>query len=112
MRIAAHVTVWCTKGCVCRQHVPRNFLYSTVCVFLCSGDVAVVKQNSYIKVTDRSKDVITSSGQNISIIEVQDVVRRSFYVNAATPLKYVGCSRFASFRATDGRHRNASREMG
>ena len=39
-----------------------------------SGDLAVMNPNGYLKVTDRSKDVIISGGENISSIEVQDVV--------------------------------------
>lgn len=41
-----------------------------------TGDIAVVKPNGYIKITDRSKDVIISGGENISSIEVQDTIAK------------------------------------
>lgn len=39
-----------------------------------TGDVAVVHDNGYIQITDRSKDVIISGGENISSVEVEDVI--------------------------------------
>lgn len=39
-----------------------------------TGDVAVLHDNGYIQITDRSKDVIISGGENISSVEVEDVV--------------------------------------
>jgi len=39
-----------------------------------TGDVAVVHDNGYAQITDRSKDVIISGGENISSVEVEDVV--------------------------------------
>lgn len=39
-----------------------------------TGDVAVMHDNGYIQITDRSKDVIISGGENISSVEVEDVV--------------------------------------
>jgi len=41
-----------------------------------SGDLAVVYPDSYIKIKDRSKDIIISGGENISSIEVEDVLYR------------------------------------
>lgn len=41
-----------------------------------SGDLAVVDPDGYIKIKDRSKDVIISGGENISSIEVEDVLYR------------------------------------
>jgi fatty-acyl-CoA synthase len=41
-----------------------------------SGDLAVVDPDGYARVTDRSKDVIISGGENISSIEVEDVLHR------------------------------------
>jgi len=41
-----------------------------------TGDVAVVHPDHYIQITDRSKDVIISGGENISSIEVEDVLHR------------------------------------
>lgn len=39
-----------------------------------TGDLAVVDPDGYLKITDRSKDVIISGGENISSIEVEDVL--------------------------------------
>ncbi|RRH79965.1 acyl-CoA synthetase [Variovorax beijingensis] len=39
-----------------------------------TGDVAVLHGNGYVQITDRSKDVIISGGENISSVEVEDVV--------------------------------------
>jgi fatty-acyl-CoA synthase len=41
-----------------------------------TGDVAVVHSDGYIQITDRSKDVIISGGENISSVEVEDVLHR------------------------------------
>jgi fatty-acyl-CoA synthase len=41
-----------------------------------SGDLAVLQQDGYIKIKDRSKDVIISGGENISSLEVEDVLYR------------------------------------
>jgi fatty-acyl-CoA synthase len=41
-----------------------------------TGDVAVVHPDGYIQITDRSKDVIISGGENISSVEVEDVLHR------------------------------------
>jgi len=39
-----------------------------------SGDLAVIEPDGYIKIKDRSKDVIISGGENISSIEVEDTL--------------------------------------
>ena len=41
-----------------------------------TGDLAVQYPDGYIKIKDRSKDVIISGGENISSIEVEDVLYR------------------------------------
>jgi fatty-acyl-CoA synthase len=41
-----------------------------------TGDLAIVHADGYIKITDRSKDVIISGGENISSLEVGDVIQR------------------------------------
>jgi fatty-acyl-CoA synthase len=48
-----------------------------------SGDLAVMQPDGYIKIKDRSKDVIISGGENISSIEVEDVLYRHPAVVAA-----------------------------
>ncbi len=41
-----------------------------------SGDLGVMEPDGYIKLKDRSKDIIISGGENISSIEVEDVLYR------------------------------------
>ena len=48
-----------------------------------SGDLAVQFPDGYIKIKDRSKDIIISGGENISSIEVEDVLYRHPDVLAA-----------------------------
>ncbi|TXJ08811.1 MAG: acyl-CoA synthetase [Alicycliphilus sp.] len=48
-----------------------------------SGDLAVQYPDGYIKIKDRSKDIIISGGENISSIEVEDVLYRHPDVLAA-----------------------------
>ena len=48
-----------------------------------SGDLAVTNPDGYIKLKDRSKDIIISGGENISSIEVEDVLYRHPAVLAA-----------------------------
>jgi fatty-acyl-CoA synthase len=39
-----------------------------------TGDLAVIDGDGYVKIKDRSKDIIISGGENISTIEVEDVL--------------------------------------
>jgi fatty-acyl-CoA synthase len=48
-----------------------------------SGDLAVIDPDGYVRIKDRSKDVIISGGENISSIEVEDVLHRHPAVNLA-----------------------------
>ncbi len=41
-----------------------------------SGDIAVCHPDGYVQIKDRSKDVIISGGENISSIEIEDVLFR------------------------------------
>ena len=41
-----------------------------------SGDLAVIDPDGYVRIKDRSKDIIISGGENISSIEVEDVLYR------------------------------------
>src|SRR5699024_1876547 len=41
-----------------------------------SGDLAVVHPDGYLQIMDRSKDIIISGGENISSIEIEDVLYR------------------------------------
>jgi fatty-acyl-CoA synthase len=48
-----------------------------------TGDLAVMQADGYVKIKDRSKDVIISGGENISSLEVEDVLYRHPAVLAA-----------------------------
>ena len=48
-----------------------------------SGDLAVVQPDGYVKIKDRSKDIIISGGENISSLEVEDILYRHPAVLAA-----------------------------
>jgi fatty-acyl-CoA synthase len=39
-----------------------------------SGDLGVIHENGYIQLKDRSKDIIISGGENISSIEIEEVL--------------------------------------
>jgi fatty-acyl-CoA synthase len=66
-----------------------------------TGDLAVLEADRYVKIKDRSKDIIISGGENISSIEVEDALYRHPAVLACavvarpdpkwgeTPLAYV-----------------------
>ncbi len=41
-----------------------------------SGDLAAVHPNGYIQVKDRSKDIIISGGENISSVEVENIIAK------------------------------------
>jgi fatty-acyl-CoA synthase len=48
-----------------------------------SGDLAVMQPDGYVKIKDRSKDIIISGGENISSLEVEDMLYRHPAVMAA-----------------------------
>jgi len=48
-----------------------------------SGDLAVVYADGYIQLKDRSKDIIISGGENISSIEIEEVLHKHPQVTAA-----------------------------
>ena len=48
-----------------------------------SGDLAVMQPDGYVKIKDRSKDIIISGGENISSLEVEDALYRHPAVMAA-----------------------------
>jgi fatty-acyl-CoA synthase len=47
-----------------------------------TGDLAVMESDRYIKIKDRSKDIIISGGENISSLEVEDALYRHSAVMA------------------------------
>ncbi|MBV8496752.1 MAG: acyl-CoA synthetase [Gammaproteobacteria bacterium] len=78
-----------------------------------SGDLAVLESDRYVKIRDRSKDVIISGGENISSLEVEDALYRHPAVMACavvaqpdrkwgeTPLAYVELKPGATVTAPD-----------
>ena len=78
-----------------------------------TGDLAVMEPDRYVKIKDRSKDVIISGGENISSIEVEDALYRHPDVVACavvakpdpkwgeTPVAYVELRPGASTSAAD-----------
>ena len=78
-----------------------------------TGDLAVMEPDHYVKIKDRSKDVIISGGENISSIEVEDALYRHAAVMACavvakphprwgeTPLAFVEVKPGASVTAQD-----------
>jgi fatty-acyl-CoA synthase len=41
-----------------------------------TGDLGVLQPDGYVKIKDRAKDIIISGGENISSLEVEDVLSR------------------------------------
>ncbi|MBL8330791.1 MAG: acyl-CoA synthetase [Rubrivivax sp.] len=78
-----------------------------------TGDLAVMEPDRYVKIKDRSKDIIISGGENISSIEVEDALYRHTAVAACavvarpdpkwgeTPLAYVELQPGASATAEE-----------
>ncbi|KNZ31487.1 MAG: acyl-CoA synthetase [Methylibium sp. NZG] len=78
-----------------------------------TGDLAVMEPDRYVKIKDRSKDIIISGGENISSLEVEDALYRHPAVMACavvarpdpkwgeTPLAFVELKPEASVTAAD-----------
>ena len=79
-----------------------------------SGDLAVMQPDGYVKIKDRSKDVIISGGENISSLEVEDVLYRHPAVLAArwsrSPIRS-GARRRARSSSSSRARRSTSREL-
>ena len=48
-----------------------------------SGDLAVIHNDGYIQIKDRSKDIIISGGENISSVEIENVLYQHLSVGEA-----------------------------
>ncbi len=78
-----------------------------------TGDLAVLEPDRYVKIKDRSKDIIISGGENISSIEVEDALYRHPAVMACavvarpdpkwgeSPLAFVECKPGAEVSAAE-----------
>ncbi|HKM15162.1 MAG TPA: acyl-CoA synthetase [Marinospirillum sp.] len=62
---------------------PRATEESFVGGWFRSGDLAVWHSDTYVEIKDRSKDIIISGGENISSVEVEDVLYRHPAVSEA-----------------------------
>ena len=54
-----------------------------------SGDLAVMHEDGYIQLKDRSKDIIISGGENISSIEIEEILLKNPSVNSAAVVAIV-----------------------
>src|SRR5207237_474499 len=76
-----------------------------------SGDLAVMQPDGYAKIKDRAKDIIISGGENISSIEVEDILYRHPAVLAAavvaTPDEKWGEAPCAFIELKDGANASA-----
>ena len=76
-----------------------------------SGDLAVMQPDGYVKIKDRAKDIIISGGENISSIEVEDILYRHPAVLAAavvaTPDEKWGEAPCAFIELKDGANASA-----
>jgi fatty-acyl-CoA synthase len=61
------------KGYLANPSATDNALVGDWCL---SGDLAVWHPDGYIEIKDRSKDIIISGGENISTLEVEEVLAR------------------------------------
>jgi fatty-acyl-CoA synthase len=78
-----------------------------------TGDLAVLEPDRYVKIRDRSKDIIISGGENISSLEVEDALYRHPAVLACavvarpddkwgeSPVAFVECRAGASVGAPE-----------
>jgi fatty-acyl-CoA synthase len=78
-----------------------------------TGDLAVMEPDRYVKIKDRSKDIIISGGENISSLEVEDALYRHPAVLACavvgrpderwgeTPVAFVECKPGADVSAAE-----------
>ncbi|MEY8839631.1 acyl-CoA synthetase [Cribrihabitans sp. XS_ASV171] len=77
-----------------------------------SGDLGVVHPDGYIQLKDRSKDVIISGGENISSIEIEEVLYRHEAVAVtavvAMPHDKWGETPCAFVELTEGQHADAA----
>ena len=74
--------------------------------WLHTGDLAVVHPDGYVEIKDRAKDVIISGGENISSLEVEEVLYRHPAIGeaavVAAPDAKWGETPVAFVRLTDG----------
>ncbi len=65
------------RGNVVMKGYLKNTLATNECFeggWFRSGDLAVCHPDGYIEIKDRAKDIIISGGENISGIEIEDIL--------------------------------------
>jgi fatty-acyl-CoA synthase len=70
----------CMKGYLKNEHATAEAFRGG---WFHTGDIAVLMPDGYFRITDRSKDIIISGGENISSIEVEDALYRHPAVSVA-----------------------------
>jgi fatty-acyl-CoA synthase len=63
----------CMKGYLKNEHATEDAFRGG---WFHTGDLGVMMPDGYVRITDRSKDIIISGGENISSIEVEDALYR------------------------------------
>jgi fatty-acyl-CoA synthase len=70
----------CMKGYLKNEHATTEAFRGG---WFHTGDIGVLMSDGYFRITDRSKDIIISGGENISSIEVEDALYRHPAVSVA-----------------------------
>jgi fatty-acyl-CoA synthase len=70
----------CMKGYLKNEHATTEAFRGG---WFHTGDIGVLMPDGYFRITDRSKDIIISGGENISSIEVEDALYRHPAVSVA-----------------------------
>lgn len=66
---------------ICNRYFKQDDMSSFPDGWLATGDIAVIDTNGYMRVVDRTKDVIKSGGEWISSLEIEDIVSQHPAVN-------------------------------
>ncbi len=72
---------WLTQGYLKDPQSSENLWHGG---WLHTGDIAVIDERGYLKITDRIKDVIKSGGEWISSLEIEDLLLKHVKVSEAT----------------------------
>jgi fatty-acyl-CoA synthase len=70
----------CMKGYLKNERATRDAFHGG---WFHTGDLGVLMPDNYVRIKDRSKDIIISGGENISSIEVEDTLYRHPAVSVA-----------------------------
>ena len=76
-----------------------------------SSDLAVIHEDGYVEIKDRSKDIIISGGENISTIEVEDALYRHPAIMEAAVVARPGTRNGAKLPARSSRLKRRRRRQ-